>query len=70
MGETVYLATVYFVDPDIICGRGRTWKEFQRKGTGNTLIIQRGSTAARENLFPVPQTKKAALANVSLVLGS
>jgi len=37
-----YKLTAYFVDPSIICRRGRSTHQFQRDGTGNDLFIQTG----------------------------
>ena len=36
-GDAVYLATVYFVNPDLICSTGRSQKEFNDQGVGNIL---------------------------------
>ena len=39
-GIPVYVTTMYFVDPAIICDGGRTQEEFDSQGTGNQLNIQ------------------------------
>jgi len=36
-GDAVYLATVYFIKPDMICSTGRSQKEFDDQGIGNIL---------------------------------
>jgi len=36
----VFLTTAYFVDPDIICGPGRTQEEYDVDGTGYALYLQ------------------------------
>ena len=43
-GDDVYLATAYFVDPDLICGSGRTQDQFDTQGTGDRLLFQTGPT--------------------------
>ena len=40
-GDDVYLATVYFIDPDLICSPGRSQKEFEDQGVGNVLWLQK-----------------------------
>ena len=39
-GDAVYLATVYFIKPDLICSTGRSQKEFDNQGVGNILWFQ------------------------------
>ena len=34
----------YFIDPDLICGEGRTQAQFDEEGTGNKLIFLNGTT--------------------------
>ena len=40
-GDAVYLATVYFIDPDLICSPGRSQEEFDNQGVGNILWLQK-----------------------------
>ena len=40
-GDAVYLATVYFIKPELICSHGRSKKEFEDQGTGNVLWLQK-----------------------------
>ena len=35
-----YFTTIYFVDPQLICGGGRTQEMFDSQGTGDRLLIQ------------------------------
>lgn len=50
--EEVYYATVYFVDPSIICNGGRTAEEFEVDGTGNIMAIQNGPTPSDYEVAP------------------
>ena len=34
----------YFIDPELICGEGRTLENFEKSGTGNRLIFLNGTT--------------------------
>ena len=36
-GDAIYLATVYFIKPDIICSTGRSQEDFDDQGVGNIL---------------------------------
>ena len=38
------ITKAYFIDPDLICGEGRTQAEFDAEGTGNKLVFLNGST--------------------------
>ena len=40
-GDAVYLATVYFINKDLICSSGRSQDEFEDQGTGNVLWLQK-----------------------------
>ena len=40
-GDAVYLATVYFIDPELICSLGRSQEEFEDQGVGNVLWLQK-----------------------------
>ena len=40
-GDAVYLATVYFIKPELICSHGRSKDEFEDEGTGNILWLQK-----------------------------
>ena len=40
-GDAVYLATVYFIKPDLICSTGRSQEEFDDQGVGNILWLQK-----------------------------
>ena len=40
-GDAVYLATVYFIKPELICSPGRSKDEFEDEGTGNVLWLQK-----------------------------
>ncbi len=40
-GNDVYLATVYFIDPKLICSPGRSQEEFEDQGVGNVLWLQK-----------------------------
>jgi len=40
-GDAVYLATVYFIKPELICSHGRSKEEFEDQGTGNVLWLQK-----------------------------
>merc|ERR1711962_1286223 len=51
-GKDVEMTTVYFVDPKLICGAGRTEKDFEKQGTGNLLWIRNGPKY--NDVFKVP----------------
>ena len=57
-----YFATVYFVDPAIICNGGRTEEEFAAQGTGDRLSLQGGPTSA--DLITVPLNESEILQDV------
>ena len=40
-GDAVYLATVYFIKPELICSPGRSQEEFEEQGVGNILWLQK-----------------------------
>ena len=40
-GDAVYLATVYFINPDLICSTGRSQEEFDDQGVGNILWLKK-----------------------------
>ena len=40
-GDAVYLATVYFIKPELICSPGRWQIEFEDEGTGNILWLRK-----------------------------
>ena len=61
-----YFATVYFVDPAIICCGGRTEEEFAAQGTGDRLLLQSGSTSA--DLIAVPLNESEILQDVRFLL--
>lgn len=61
----VYLTTVYFVDPSVICGSGRSQSEFDSEGTGNRLLFQNGPTSS--DVMTAPLTVETADADVSPV---
>jgi len=62
------VTTVYFVDPAIVCGPGRTQDEFDVDGTGYGVFFQNGPSFAPENLVTAPLTEESALAEVRLDL--
>ena len=39
-GDTVYLATVYFIKPELICSTGRSQEKFEDQGVGNILWLR------------------------------
>ncbi|CAL1531625.1 unnamed protein product, partial [Lymnaea stagnalis] len=51
-----YYITAYFVDPAIICRRGRSDAEFQEQGTGTDLYIQNGTVPENSLLMPRSQS--------------
>jgi len=59
----VYLTTMYFVDPEIICNGGRSQEQFDSQGTGDRLVIQVGAEATADNLVALPLSKTEALAD-------
>ncbi|XP_005091074.2 uncharacterized protein LOC101846787 [Aplysia californica] len=61
-----YTATAYFVDPSIICTRGRTAAQYAAQGTGTNLYIQ--ETANPEASTQVPRNE-ADLANTKWTKG-
>merc|ERR1712051_487784 len=40
-GDAVYLATVYFIKPELICSPGRSKEDFDDQGTGNVLWLKK-----------------------------
>ena len=56
------MTTIYFVDPKLICGTGRTDKEFDKQGTGNLLWLQRGPKYT--NVLKLPLTKDEIISQV------
>ena len=56
---------MYFVDPSIICGPGRTQEEYDVDGTGNGIWFQNGADWSPENLIVAPLTEESAVAEVS-----
>ncbi|KAK0049990.1 hypothetical protein Bpfe_020541 [Biomphalaria pfeifferi] len=44
--------TAYFVEPSLICTKGRSASEFQLQGTGSNLYFQKGSDPAELILMP------------------
>jgi len=54
-----YFTTIYFVDPQLICGGGRTQEMFDTQGTGDRLLIQVGEKAI-DNLVTLPLSKAEA----------
>lgn len=58
-GIPVYVTTMYFVDPAIICDGGRTQEEFDTQGTGNQLNIQVGPNSLE--VVSLPMSKSAAI---------
>ena len=40
-GVAVYLATVYFIKPELICSPGRSQDDFEDQGTGNILWLRK-----------------------------
>ena len=59
-----YYATVYFVDPAIICNGGRTEEEFSVQGTGDRLSLQNGPTSA--DLIHVPLNESEVASDVHI----
>lgn len=55
--EEIYFATVYFVDPKIICSKGRSQAQYYDQGTGNGLYLQNGSNPIYDSV-PVPLYEK------------
>ena len=55
-GNDAWFATVYFVDPSIICNGGRTEAQFEAEGTGNRIAIQAGPTPASLETIPLEET--------------
>ena len=51
----VYFATLYFVDPSIICNGGRTMEEFESEGTGNAVYFQVGETISELLQIPLKE---------------
>ena len=60
-----YYATVYFVDPAIICNGGRTEEEFSVQGTGDRLSLQNGPTSA--DLIHVPLNESEVASDVHIL---
>jgi len=58
--EKGYFTTAYFVDPAVICNKGRTEEDFARDGTGDRLLIQVGES--HNMLARIPDFEKEALA--------
>jgi charged multivesicular body protein 7 len=52
-GES-YTLTVYFVDPSIICDKGRSKEDFASQGTGTGFYIQKGPNPLTD-IFQVPK---------------
>jgi hypothetical protein len=67
-GEEAYLATAYFVDPEIICNGGRTDEEFALQGTGDRLFFQNGPTASDLEEIPLTQAEMDAGVSISYML--
>jgi hypothetical protein len=67
-GEEAYLATAYFVDPEIICNGGRTEEEFALQGTGNRLSFQNGPTASDLEEIPLTQAEMDAGVSITYML--
>jgi len=58
LDKDVYFTTAYFVDPKIICKKGRTLEEFKKEGTGNTLTFQVGPNYGLLNRITPPIQEK------------
>ena len=56
------MTTIYFVDPKLICGTGRTDKEFEEQGTGNLLWLQSGPKYT--DVLKLPLTKDKIISQV------
>jgi len=54
-GNAAYFTTAYFVNPSIICGKGRDATTFQIEGAGDRLLFQNGPTP--DSLLAVPLTQ-------------
>ena len=56
--QEAYFATVYFVDPAVICAGGRSSEEWESQGTGDRLLVQVGETP--DSLLNIPLTREEA----------
>ena len=54
----LYKVTVYFIDPLLICKRGRSKEQFRLQGTGTDLFIQNG-TNPEQDLIEIAQNESA-----------
>ena len=61
----VYLTTVYFVNPKIICTTGRSQADFDTQGTGTNLMFQNGPNFRDEYLVVAPDKESKAVADVT-----
>jgi len=50
-----YVITAYFVDPSIICTRGRTNVDFEQQGTGTGLYLQLSEKPLESTMMPMKQ---------------
>ena len=64
-GQDVYYASVYFVDPAIICNGGRTQGEFDAQGTGDRILFQNGPTP--DSVYEIPLQQSGMAGNVSTI---
>ncbi|XP_012944545.1 uncharacterized protein LOC101851613 [Aplysia californica] len=55
-----YTISAYFVNPSIICTKGRTKEEFSSQGTGSNLYLQRTEDPEASTLIPRQETGIAA----------
>ena len=51
------MTTAYFVDPYIICTKGRTQSDFDRDGTGYALYFQVGPTPLQIQATPLTENE-------------
>lgn len=51
-----WVISAYFVDPSIICTKGRTAQEFNADGTGTNLYIQNSTSPEHSVLIPHKET--------------
>ena len=58
----VEMTTIYFVDPELICGTGRSDKQFEQQGTGNLLWLQSGPKYT--DVLKLPLTKDEIISQV------
>jgi len=58
-GQEAWFNTAYFVDPEIICDKGRTEAQWEEQGTADRLWFQDGPIADR-NFVKIPLTQEGA----------